>query len=71
TAAELWQALSTQALACLGIHPTPITPGRPTALTLFAPADPPASQLPLPGSPQGQVRWVLVPAAVLNQTLTV
>ncbi|APB32966.1 dihydroorotase [Gloeomargarita lithophora Alchichica-D10] len=60
TPGELWQALSTKALSCLGLKPTPITPGQATALTLFAPQDTPINKLPLPGAAQGQVRWVLV-----------
>ncbi|MEN9217228.1 MAG: dihydroorotase [Gloeomargarita sp. HHBFW_bins_162] len=60
TAGELWQAITTKALNCLGIKPLPITPGQPTALTLFAPEDTPTLKLPLPGSPQGRVRWVLI-----------
>jgi dihydroorotase len=61
TPRELWSSLSTQAQSCLGEPPTALVPGAVAALTLFAPADEPASALPLPGVAQGRVRWVLVP----------
>ncbi len=67
TPAELWAALSTQALWCLGMSPTPLTPGQPTPLTLFAPADPPpTAPVPLPGAAQGQVRWVVLPGGDIS-----
>jgi dihydroorotase len=38
TPLELWQALSNRPAKCLGIKSHPITPGQPTELTLFNPA---------------------------------